>query len=322
MPSGGAFRAVANSTRAILTTRLTAPLADLALVGDQGCDDEISLHQVLDLATGTTLASFQVTGWPQVWDRPGERLVAACRTSEGTRFQVVDANGTEVASLAVGPSDYDGGGFQISDGAGRIAFQPREGRGPALVVWSLEEGTSLLEIRGGRGMVLSGDGRSVFVFEGWDVDVFLRDGRHFFYDHRGGWPYILRLEVPSGAPSWLQTRGVAHNVRIPTFIVESPSAMLAMGPQASLWNLVSETGFVPASEPTVDSAAFSPDGALVVFSRESGSETILYVFTADGRDRATLEVEGARGEGVGFCLDGRAIWVGSSETVFLGLPGQ
>jgi hypothetical protein len=318
---GAAFQAYPDSSRAIISTRLLEPIPGIPLLGDAGCADQVTLHQVLDLASGATSSTLQVTGWPAVWDRRGERLVTACQSAGGTRFQVFDTQGLEVGHLDVAASDYDGGGFQVSDGAQRIASQPREGRGPALYVWSVEEGVRLLEVRGGRGMVLSSDGRSVFVFEGWNVDVFTENDRHFFYDHVGGWPYVLRLEVPSGAPSWLQTQAVAQG-SAPRFIVEGPSAMLALGPVAGLWDLEEEEGFVPSSPPMVGAAAFSPDGLLVVFSQEYGNGIVLYFYTADGRHRATLAVDGARGNTVGFCLEGRALWVGSSETVFLGLPGS
>ena len=320
VPEGGRFRAFPDSRRGVVTTALRAPLPGIELMGDPACGSAIRLEQVLDLASGRVSAVFQVRGSPVVWDPTGERLVAACLREEGASFQVLDANGGPVARLALDPEAYDGGPLLVSNNAERVAFQPAVGPGPSLAVWSVVSGEELLSLEGGRGFWLAPDGEAVYATLGGlnDVYVTVQGGQRFLYTDLNGRAQILRIEVPSGAPIW--AIGTYSWAGLPTFMDFGGEALVVYGPMAGFWYLDESRVFDPSFDESVASAAFSPDGRLVVFASWSGHAVRLHFFERDGRFRITIPVSDVSGQGFGFCLEGRALWVGTEDTAFLGVP--
>lgn len=320
LQEGSRFQAFPNSQRAVVTTILLGAIPGVELMGDPACESAIRLEQVLDLASGRVSAVFQVRGSPVVWDPTGERLVAACLREEDASFQVLDANGAPVARLALDPEAYDGGPLLVSNNAERVAFQPAVGPGPSLAVWSVASGEELLSLEGGRGFWLAPDGEAVYATLGGlnDVYVTVQGGQRFLYTDLNGRAQILRVEVPSGAPIW--AIGTYSWAGLPTFMDFGGEDLVVYGPMAGFWYLDESRVFDPSFDESVASAAFSPDGRLVVFASWSGDAVRLHFFERDGRFRLTIPVSDVSGQGFGFCLEGRALWVGTEDTAFLGVP--
>ncbi|MCJ7708290.1 MAG: hypothetical protein MUO38_11815 [Anaerolineales bacterium] len=320
LQEGSRFQAFPNSQRAVVTTILLGAIPGVELMGDPACESAIHLEQVLDLASGRVSAMFQVRGSPVVWDPTGERLVAACRGEEGTSFQVLDANGAPVARLEVDPEAYDGGPLLVSNNAERVAFQPAVGPGPGLAVWSVVSGEKLLSLEGGRGFWLAPDGEDVYAIPGGlnDVYVTVQGGQRFLYTDLNGRAQILRVEVPSGAPTW--AIGTYSWEGPPSFLDFGGNDLVVYGPMVGFWYLDENRVFDSSFSGSVFGAVVSPDGRLVVFVDWGSGGMQLHFFERDGRFRITVPVPEAYGVEFGFCLEGRALWVGSQNTAFLGVP--
>ena len=320
VPEGARFRAFPDSRRGVVTTVLRAALPGIEIVGDPICDGPVRLQQVLRLSDATVTATFQVLGDQVVWDSTGERLVSVCRRDEGASFQVLDATGSLVSSLVVDRDSYDGGPIQVSDNAEMLAFQPAVGPGPSLAVWSTTGAQEVLRLEGGSGFWLAPSGTAVYGLLGHagEIYVTVQSGQRFLYTSLEGWADILQIAVPSGAP----TGSISSTTWAgpPGYLGFGDDDLVAFGPVVGLWYLDENRVFDPSFGERVASAAFSPDGRLVVFASWSGDAVRLHFFERDGRFRITIPVSDVSGQGFGFCLEGRALWVGTEDTAFLGVP--
>jgi WD40 repeat protein len=320
VPEGGRFRAFPDSRRGVVTTALRAPLPGIEIVGDPTCDGPVRLQQVLNLSDATVTATFQVLGDQIVWDSTGERLVSVCRRDEGASFHVLDATGRLVTRLEVDRDSYDGGPIQVSDNAEMLAFQPAVGPGPSLAVWPTTGAREVLRLEGGRGFWLAPAGTAVYGLLGHagEIYVTVQSGQRFLYTSLQGRADILRVDVPSGAPTWSISPYTWAGP--PGYLGFGDDDLVVFGPVVGLWYLDENRVFDPSFGESVASAAVSPDGRLVVFASWSGDAVRLHFFERDGRFRITIPVSDVSGQGFGFCLEGRALWVGTEDTAFLGVP--